>query len=54
MKFRQIDDSPQIFILVFQIGDKLADGLLQFAKEESPAHLQKFIDPESGLALSKP
>lgn len=34
MKFRQIDDSPQTFILVFQTGDELADGLLQFAKEK--------------------
>lgn len=33
MNFRQIDTSPQTFILVFQTGDELADGLLQFAKE---------------------
>lgn len=32
VKFRQIDDSPQTFILVFQTGDELAGGLLQFAK----------------------
>lgn len=33
MNFRQIDTSPQTFILVFKTGDELADGLLQFAKE---------------------
>ncbi len=143
MHFRKIDESPQTFILVFQTGDELAEGLLRFAQEqklsaasfkaigalssvrlgwlswerkryepsvtldeqvelvsligdvalqdgepvvhahvvigkkdgtahgghllqahvrptcevvltESPAHLQKFIDPESGLALIKP
>jgi uncharacterized protein len=34
MKFRKIDDSPKTFILVFETGDELADGLLQFAKEQ--------------------
>lgn len=34
MKFRQIDDEPQTFILVFETGDELAEGLLQFAKEQ--------------------
>ena len=33
MKFRQIDESPKTFILIFEIGDELAEGLLQFAKE---------------------
>jgi predicted DNA-binding protein with PD1-like motif len=33
MKFRQIDESPKTFILIFDIGDELAEGLLQFAKE---------------------
>jgi len=32
MKFRQIDESPKTFILIFEIGDELAEGLLQFAK----------------------
>jgi len=143
MTFRQIDESPKTFVLVFQSGDEVAEGLLRFAQEqklsaasftaigaassvrlgwfsweskryepsvtldeqvellsligdvavkdgapavhahavigrkdgtahgghllkahirptcevvltESPAHLQKFIDPESGLALIKP
>ena len=143
MNFRQIDTSPKTFVLVFQSGDEVAEGLLRFAREqklsaasftaigaassvrlawfswerkryepsvtfdeqvellsligdvalkegepvvhahavvgrkdgtahgghllkahiqptcevvltESPAHLQKFIDPESGLALIKP
>lgn len=34
MKFRQIDESPKTFILVFETGDELAAGLLQFAKEQ--------------------
>ena len=34
MKSRQIDESPKTFILIFEIGDELADGLLQFAKQQ--------------------
>jgi uncharacterized protein len=34
MNFRKIDESPQTFILVFETGDKLSDGLLQFAKQQ--------------------
>src|ERR1700740_2912278 len=34
MHFRKIDNTPQTFILVFATGDELADGLLQFAKEQ--------------------
>jgi predicted DNA-binding protein with PD1-like motif len=34
MKSRQIDDSPKTFILIFEIGDELAEGLLQFAKQQ--------------------
>src|SRR5579884_236551 len=34
MRFRQIDESPQTFVVVFETGDELADGLLQFAKEK--------------------
>ncbi len=34
MHFRKIDDSPQTFILVFQTGDELAEGLLRFAQEQ--------------------
>lgn len=143
MKYRQIDESPKTFMIVFETGDELAKGLSEFADEkklsaasfkavgalsavrlgwynieskkydpsvtldeqvellsligdvalkdgkpvvhshmvvgkrdgtahgghllearirptcevvltESPAHLQKFVDPESGLALIKP
>lgn len=143
MKYRQIDESPKTFMIVFETGDELAKGLTEFATEkklsaasfkavgalsavrlgwynleskkydpsvtldeqvellsligdvalkdgkpvvhshmvvgkrdgtahgghllearirptcevvltESPAHLQKFVDPESGLALIKP
>jgi hypothetical protein len=31
MKSRQIDHSPKRFILVFETGDELAKGLLEFA-----------------------
>ncbi len=34
MKSRQIDQSPKTFILVFETGDELAKGLLQFATEQ--------------------
>jgi hypothetical protein len=34
MKFKMIDESPKTFILVFETGDELADGLLQFAREK--------------------
>lgn len=34
MRFRKIDESPETFILVFEIGDELAEGLLRFAKEQ--------------------
>jgi uncharacterized protein len=34
MNFKKIDGSPKTFILVFQTGDELAAGLLQFAKEQ--------------------
>jgi uncharacterized protein len=34
MHFRKIDESPQTFILVFQTGDELAEGLLRFAQEQ--------------------
>ena len=34
MKSRQIDQSPKTFILVFETGDELAKGLLEFAERE--------------------
>lgn len=34
MHFKQIADTPKTFILVFQTGDDLVEGLLQFAKEQ--------------------
>ena len=34
MKFRQIDQSSKTFFLVFQTGDELAKGLLEFAEQE--------------------
>jgi uncharacterized protein len=35
MKSRQIDQSPNTFILVFETGDELATGLLEFANQAS-------------------
>jgi predicted DNA-binding protein with PD1-like motif len=34
MRFKQINESPRTFILVFETGDELAGGLSQFAKEQ--------------------
>jgi hypothetical protein len=34
LKSRQIDQSPKTFILVFETGDELAKGLLEFANQE--------------------
>jgi hypothetical protein len=34
MKSKQIDESPKTFILVFETGDELAKGLLEFAEQE--------------------
>ena len=34
MNFRQIDASPKTFVLVFQSGDEVAEGLLRFAREQ--------------------
>lgn len=34
MNFKKIDESPKTFILIFKVGDELAEGLLQFAKEQ--------------------
>jgi uncharacterized protein len=34
MKFRQIDQTPKTFVLVFQTGDELATGLSRFAEEQ--------------------
>jgi uncharacterized protein len=35
LKFKIIDESPKTFMLVFETGDELAEGLLQFAKEKN-------------------
>ena len=35
MKFKIVDESPKTFMLVFETGDELAEGLLQFAKEKN-------------------
>jgi len=34
MNFRQIDQSPKTFIIVFPTGDELASGLSEFAKDQ--------------------
>lgn len=35
MRFRQIDETPKTFILVFETGDELAKGLSDFATEHN-------------------
>jgi predicted DNA-binding protein with PD1-like motif len=37
MHFKRVDESPQTFVLVFETGDELASGLLQFAKDQKLA-----------------
>ncbi|HEY2473252.1 MAG TPA: PPC domain-containing DNA-binding protein [Candidatus Cybelea sp.] len=37
MKFKLIADTPKTFILVFETGDELAEGLADFAKEQQLA-----------------
>jgi len=34
MKYRQIDQSPKTFVLVFETGDELAKGLSEFASAQ--------------------
>jgi uncharacterized protein len=34
MEYRQIDQSPVTFILVFKAGEELATGLTEFAEEQ--------------------
>jgi predicted DNA-binding protein with PD1-like motif len=34
MKYKQIEQSPKTFVLVFETGDELAKGLLSFAQEQ--------------------
>lgn len=34
MKYRQIDESPKTFMIVFETGDELAKGLSEFATEK--------------------
>jgi predicted DNA-binding protein with PD1-like motif len=34
MRFRQINQSPKTFVLVFATGDELAAGMLKFAEEQ--------------------
>jgi len=35
VKSKQIDESPKTFILIFETGDELSEGLLRFAKEQN-------------------
>ncbi|HZY62357.1 MAG TPA: PPC domain-containing DNA-binding protein [Edaphobacter sp.] len=35
MRFKQIDETPKTFILVFETGDELAKGLSNFATEHN-------------------
>ncbi len=35
MKHRLVDEKPRTFVLVFETGDELSDGLKRFAKEQN-------------------
>jgi uncharacterized protein len=34
MRFKLVASEPKTFVLIFQTGDELAEGLLQFAREQ--------------------
>jgi len=34
MRYKQIDDAPKTYALVFDTGDELAEGLERFAQEQ--------------------
>lgn len=34
MRFKQIGASPKTFVLIFETGDELAGGLLEFARDQ--------------------
>jgi predicted DNA-binding protein with PD1-like motif len=62
MTSRLISDSQEkVFIVVFENGDEVMQGLLEFARDhgvgaaivipDSPEHLRRKPDPASGLAL---
>jgi uncharacterized protein len=61
MRYKLVDEKPKTFVLVFETNDELARLLLQahvrptceLVLTESPAHLRKEFDPESGIALIK-
>ena len=35
MKHRLVDEKPRTFVLIFETGDELSDGLKRFAKEQN-------------------
>lgn len=37
MRFKQIEQEPKTFILIFETGDELANGLKQFAQQQNLA-----------------
>jgi uncharacterized protein len=37
MRYKSVDDTPKTFVLVFETGDELAQGLTQFAIEQKLA-----------------
>ena len=34
MRWKQIDDEPKVFVLIFETGDEIASVLRQFAKNQ--------------------
>jgi predicted DNA-binding protein with PD1-like motif len=61
MHYKLIAREPKTYVLIFETGDELALKLLEahirptceLVLTESPAHLRKQVDPESGVALIK-
>lgn len=52
MRYRQIDESPKTFMIVFETGDELAKGLSDFATEKKlSAASFKAVGALSGVRL---
>jgi predicted DNA-binding protein with PD1-like motif len=37
MRWKQIDDEPKVFALIFETGDEIASELLRFSKQQGLA-----------------
>jgi len=53
MRWKQVEQQPKVFVLIFETGDELAMGLKQFAREQKLAGSSfKAIGAFSGVKLA--